>query len=123
MKRFFLSMITVGAILTLAYQAKAASDYTASSVWYETYNTCCWPSYPPERHWSVDFPGANCNTQGNPRYSGSSIGDGHWRDHNTWQLTKSWMQGQGCLDWWPCTACTQTTQGCSVSNFKAWCEY
>lgn len=122
MKRFLmLSVVFVGTLGFMFNQyAKASGTYYGWQVRSETYNYCS-NGY-MERHWTVDFNGAGCWNYGNPKYSGSTVTWGSWRDNNSWQLQKRpWMVPHGCISL--STYCWQTMQGCPASWFSSTCDY
>jgi hypothetical protein len=109
-------VMTLGALHTQYAQAATLRPAYAVSWYYDGH--CVWPVQ--AAHWRAYFDGGGCSGNGNPTYNGSTIGSGHWWANNIWQLQRSWMQGAGCLGW---DACWATSQSCTVSSFKAWCNY
>lgn len=119
MKLSTILLVAVLGLVSFTYvqHAYALIVKPAASVTYETYNTCLGQ---PERHWTANWWGSGgCSTDW-PKYQGVTIGygNGHWRDHNRWQLTKTWMTAHGCI-----TLCYQTTQSCPAGQFTAMCGY
>jgi hypothetical protein len=130
MKRMVITSLALTLMLGMTYNARAGfwgwSAASALSIY--TNGDCSWIfgcGANPERHWLANFYNAvSCSTGTDPKYNGSSITDGNWYTagdtNNQYQLTKGWLQGR-CINIWPCTACSQTTYSCSLSNFTAYC--
>lgn len=122
MRRFLISSVICLSVIGYLHTqyAHAAIWVQGSSLTNELYNYCVWPIQ--QRHWTINFNGVGCG--GSPKYNGVSFSAGHWRDGNSWQLTKSWMQSVSCLNSSDAIACNQYPQnsGCTANKFSAFCN-
>lgn len=124
MRNFLMmSVVLIGTIGFIHTKYATASSIQHAGEVRNNTNGTCPISGNPEQHWRVEFWGhGGCSQYNDLRWIGALVGSGYWPDHNTYQLTKTWMTITGfCLS--PTTACYQTYQTCNAYYFTATCAY